>query len=331
MMTPDRQIRQRSSAWARLEALLDQAHQSIVQLPAEELRELGELYRQVCTDLAIARRDFPDHPQTAYLNQLVARAHGTIYRYSVNEPNRILTFFRITLPRTFRATWPMTLTAALVFLLPAIIAFIAAFRDPTLGEAFVPGIDGIVSQIQNGEEWWLRINEGPAAASAEIMTNNINVAIRAFAGGITFGIYTLYILLTNGLLLGTVAGIAQRFAFADNLWSFVIGHLTLELSAIFIAGGAGLQLAWAILRPGTLSRRNALMIAGRRAIILVIGCAVILVAAGLIEAFISPTDLPFLLKLIVSLGSGGLLYTYLFLSGHEVRDGSPPSAPDQPN
>lgn len=141
----------------------------------------------------------------------------------------------------------MTLTAALVFLLPAIIAFIAAFRDPTLGESFVPGIDGIVSQIQNGEEWWLRINEGPAAASAEIMTN---VAIRAFAGGITFGIYTFYILLTNGLLLGTVAGIAQRFAFADNLWSFVIGHLALELSAIFIAGGAGLQLAWAILRPG---------------------------------------------------------------------------------
>ncbi|WP_298816860.1 stage II sporulation protein M [Chloroflexus sp.] len=317
MNTPDRHISQRRAAWSRLEELIARAAGGIGRISAAELRELGQLYRQACTDLAIARRDYPDHKLTAYLNQLVARAHGVIYRYSASESNPVATFFRATLPRAFRATWPMTLTAALVFLLPALAAFVAGLSDPALGEVLVPGIDFVTDQIRAGEEWWLRINEGPAAASTEIMTNNINVAIRAFAGGVTLGIYTLYILVFNGLLLGTVAGIAQHFGFADNLWGFVTSHATLELSAIFIAGGAGLQLGWAILRPGTLSRRSALVVAARRAVVLLIGCALILVVAGLIEAFISPTSLPFALKLFVSLGSGALLFAYLLLSGRE--------------
>ncbi|WP_448336923.1 stage II sporulation protein M [Chloroflexus aurantiacus] len=316
MVTPDQQIRQRSTAWQRLEELIDRARGGIAQLSAAELQELGQLYRQTCTDLAIARRDYPDHLLTTYLNQLVARAHGVVYRYSLNEPHRIITFFRATLPQTFRATWPMTLVAAILLLLPAIAAFITTFRDPALGEVLIPGIEVLVDQIRAGEEWWLRINEGPAAATAEIMTNNINVAIRAFAGGVTFGLYTAYILVINGLLLGTVSGIAQRLDFAPNLWGFVVGHITLELSAIFIAGGAGLQLGWAILRPGLLSRRHALVVAGRRAVVLLIGCGLILIGAGLIEGFISPTGLPFIVKLIVSIGSGVLLYTYLLFSGH---------------
>ncbi|MGQ9483175.1 stage II sporulation protein M [Chloroflexus sp.] len=148
------------------------------------------------------------------------------------------------------------------------------------------------------------------------MTNNINVAIRAFAGGVTFGLYTAYILVINGLLLGTVSGIAQRLDFTPNLWGFVVGHITLELSAIFIAGGAGLQPGWAILRPGLLSRRHTLVVTGRRAVVLLSGCGLILVVAGLSEGCISPTGLPFIVKLIASISSGVLLYTYLPFSGH---------------
>ncbi len=315
MMTPDRQIRQRHTAWERLEELIDDANRGLGQLNASELRELGQLYRQACTDLAIARRDYPDHELTSYLNQLVARGHGVIYRYGARERNRVIHFVRATLPQTFRATWPMTLAAMLMFLIPAIIAFALAYRDPALGEALIPGIDGIVDQIQRGEEWWLRINDSPSASSAEIMTNNISVSIRAFAGGVTLGIYTFYILVLNGLLMGVIAGIAQRFDFAANLWGFVAAHATLELSAIFIAGGAGLQLGWAILRPGVFSRRGALVVAARRAVTLLIGCALILVVAGLIEAFISPTSLPLWFKIFVSLCSGALLYAYLLLVG----------------
>jgi uncharacterized membrane protein SpoIIM required for sporulation len=151
------------------------------------------------------------------------------------------------------------------------------------------------------------------------MTNNIQVAIMAFAGGTLLGIYTLYILAQNGLMLGILAGAAQSLGFAGNLWGFVAAHGTIELSVIFFAGGAGLQLGWSVIRPGLLTRRAALLLAARRAAQLLLGCVPLLVIAGTIEGFISPSDLPLAVKLAVSLGSGLLLYGYLLLSGRERR------------
>jgi uncharacterized membrane protein SpoIIM required for sporulation len=107
--------------------------------------------------------------------------------------------------------------------------------------------------------------------------------------------------------------------FAANLWGFVAAHGTLELSAIFIAGGAGMQLGWAIARPGLLTRRAALLLAARRAALLLLGCVPILAIAGTIEGFLSPSDAPLWVKLAVSLLSGVLLYSYLLLAGRDRR------------
>ena len=312
-MRPDDFIARRREHWQRLDTLLERAGAGLSGLGADELRELGRLYRQAAADLAVARRDLPTHPVVAFLNGLVARGHGMIYRESgAGGAARVRAFFAADLPRAFRATWPATLAAALMFFLPAVAGFLVTFQDPTLAGALLPGSEQVVAEVQAGHEWWLRINtEGRAQASAEIMTNNIGVAFRAFAGGVVFGIYTLYVLVTNGLFLGIVAGAAQRFAFADNLWGFIAAHGVVELSVIFIAGGAGLQLGWAILRPELLTRRAALVVAARRALLLILGCIPLLVIAGLIEAFISPAPLPLAVKLGVALASGVALYTYL--------------------
>jgi uncharacterized membrane protein SpoIIM required for sporulation len=312
-MRPDDFIARRRAAWERLDALLGRAGAGVAGLSADELRELGRLYRQAAADLAVARRDLPGHAVVAFLNSLVARGHGAIYRESgAGGAARVRSFFAADFPRAFRATWGYTLAAFLMFLLPAVAAFVVTYRDPALAGALVPGAEMIVEQVEAGEEWWLRINvEGQASSSAEIMTNNIGVAFRAFAGGVTLGIYTLFVLVTNGLLLGVVAGAAQRFDFAANLWGFVAAHGVVELSVIFIAGGAGLQLGWAILRPGLLSRRAALVVAARRALLLILGCVPLLAIAGLIEGFISPSPLPLAAKLAVALGSGVALALYL--------------------
>lgn len=312
-MRPDEFIARRRESWERLEALVERAGAGLAGLSAEELRELGRLYRQAAADLAVARRDLPGHAVVGFLNGLVARGHGAVYRESgAGGAARVRAFFAAGFPRAFRATWPATLAAFLMFFLPALAGFAATYRDPTLAAALLPGTEFIVEEVQAGNEWWLRINaEGPAQASAEIMTNNIGVAFRAFAGGVVFGVYTLYVLVTNGLLLGIVAGAAQRFDFAANLWGFVAAHGVVELSVIFIAGGAGLQLGWALLRPGLLTRRAALVVAARRALILILGCVPLLVIAGLIEAFISPAPLPLALKLAVALLSGMALALYL--------------------
>jgi len=312
-MRPDDFIARRRTAWERLDKLLTRAGAGVSGLSADELRELGRLYRQAAADLAVARRDLPGHAVISFLNALVARGHGAVYRESgAGGAARVGAFFARDFPRAFRATWPATLAAFLMFMLPAIAAFIATYNDPALAGALVPGAEQIVEQVQAGEEWWLRINEeGQASSSAEIMTNNIGVAFRAFAGGVTLGIYTLYVLVNNGLLLGVVAGAAQRFDFAANLWGFVAAHGVVELSVIFIAGGAGLQLGWAILRPGLLTRRAALVVAARRALLLILGCVPLLIITGLIEGFISPSALPLAVKLAVAAGSGAALYAYL--------------------
>jgi uncharacterized membrane protein SpoIIM required for sporulation len=151
------------------------------------------------------------------------------------------------------------------------------------------------------------------------MTNNIQVAILAFAGGTLLGVFTLYLLAQNGLMLGIVAGASQALGFAPNLWGFVAAHGVIELSVIFIAGGAGLQLGWSVIRPGLLTRRAALVLAARRAAQLLLGCIPLLMIAGTIEGFVSPSDLPLAAKLAVSFTSGVLMYGYLLLAGREPK------------
>jgi uncharacterized membrane protein SpoIIM required for sporulation len=312
-------IAAKKPSWERLTSLLDRSRLGgLAALSAEELAELGRLYRSVTSDLAVARRDFPTHRVAEYLNGLVARAHAAVYQGRSMRRRGLLEFFTATFPRTFRATWAYTLASFLMFLLPALASFAVVYRDPDLGGALMPGIEDRIQDIRDKHEWWKSINEeGRSAAASFIMTNNIRVAILAFAGGILFGILTLYLLAQNGLMLGIVAGAAQALGFAANLWGFIAAHGMIELSVIISAGGAGLQLGWSVVRPGLLTRRAALVLAARRAAYLLLGCIPLLAIAGTIEGFISPSDLPLGVKLAVSLTSGALLYGYLLLSGRE--------------
>src|SRR5262249_25408735 len=122
-----------------------------------------------------------------------------------------------------------------------------------------------------------------------------------------------------GLMLGIVAGAAQALGFAPNLWGFVAAHGVIELSVIFIAGGAGLQLGWAGIRPGLFTRPAALLLAARRAAQLPLRRAPLPVIAGTMEGLISPSGLPLAVKLAISFTSGVLLYGYLLLAGRERK------------
>lgn len=310
-------IQAKKPNWERLTAILDRSQRAgLAALSAEELTNLGRLYRSATSDLAVARRDFGGHRVADYLNGLVARAHAAVYQSRSARRRGIVDFFARGFPRTFRATWGYTLAAFLMFLLPALASYWVAYRDPVAGAALFPGIEDRIQDIRDKREWWKDINdEGRAASASLIMTNNIRVAIIAFAGGMLLGVFTLYILAQNGLMLGIVAGAAHALGFAGNLWGFVAAHGMIELSVIFIAGGAGLQLGWSVIRPGLLTRRAALVLAARRAAQLLLGCIPLLVVAGTIEGFVSPSDLPLAAKLAVSLGTGALLYGYLLLAG----------------
>ena len=155
------------------------------------------------------------------------------------------------------------------------------------------------------------------------MRNNIQVSFLAFGVGILGGVFTLWVLALNGLILGGITGLTASYGLGFDLWTFVIGHGVVELSVIMMAGGAGLSLGWAVLRPGMQRRRDALTHAARRALPLIAGAVPLLVIAGLIEGFISPADhIPVMVKWAVGIGSGILLYLYLLLSGRGKDSGA---------
>jgi uncharacterized membrane protein SpoIIM required for sporulation len=178
-----------------------------------------------------------------------------------------------------------------------------------------------VDQVEQGELWTEIEPEVRSAASSLILTNNIQVMFLTFAGGMTAGLYTAWILLSNGLHLGAIFGLLQSHGLAGGLGEFVVAHGFIELSVIFLAGGCGLYIGDGLLRPGLYSRQAVLRHRARQGGLAILACIPLLVLAGLIEGFISPSGLPWPLKALVGVGTGIALYWYWLRAG---RDTQPP-------
>ncbi len=315
----DELYRTRKVDWQRLTHLLDQSKNNIAALTPEQVQELGSLYRATTSDLAVAQRDFPRHQVTAYLNQLVGRAHATVYRSEPMAYRRLVQFVTAGYPRAYRRAWPFVLVAALLFLLPAVLAGLGIYFEPQAAHWLLPEEHQQLIPLIEQKELWVDIplTQRPFASSF-IMQNNIRVAFLAFSGGVLCGLMTIWVMVMNGLVLGGITGLTAYYGMGFDLWTFVIGHGMIELSVIIIAGGSGLMLGWGLLHPGLLRRRDSLALAARQAVTLLSGCVPLLVIAGLIEGFISPAEgLPWVIKWSVGLGSGVLLYAYLLLGGRE--------------
>jgi uncharacterized membrane protein SpoIIM required for sporulation len=314
----DRFITTRKNAWQRLEdllKLLDRA--SMRRLGKDEVRELGRIYRRTASDLAIARAESRDPRLVNYLNSLVIRAHGRIYRADAQGGKRIRLFFTRELPQTFRRTWRYTLVSFLVFASFSAIGFIGTRYDPEFSER--AGVNPAMRElyIETKTRWWERLNESNQEGASEIMTNNIWVTIYTFAFGATCGIGTLFYLAYNGANMASVLTLTYQAGFGHDLLTFMIAHGVVELSCIFIAGGAGLLIGSAILMPGDLKRADALKTRGMEAIRLMMGVALLLVVAGTIEGFISPLPIDPRIKYSIGAITGVALYSYLLFVGHD--------------
>ncbi len=317
-------IDKRKDNWQRLEELLSMlGGTSLRGLSRLEVREFGELYRRAAADLAIARAETRDPKLINYLNGLVVRAHGKIYRSDGDAAGIIRSFFSRELPRAFRATARYTFFAFAVFMVFSVVSFVMCYYKPDFMHAL--GIGSIQSQVEDGNRWWLSLNEANQIGSSSILTNNIQVAVMAFALGVFFGIGTLYVLAYNGLLIGGTLGVCYRVdpAFGNDLVNFMVAHGVVELSCIFIAGGAGMSIGYALIDPGDMTRSQALKKRGVQAAVLIAGCAIFLFCAGIIEGFISPADLPPVLKYAIGIVTGAAMFTYLLTAGREpVKDAS---------
>jgi uncharacterized membrane protein SpoIIM required for sporulation len=318
-MSTNRFIKERKNAWQRLEDLLTLLDRSSLRrLHREEVRELGRIYRRTASDLAIARAESRDPRLINYLNSLVIRAHGRIYRADAQGASRIRNFFAREFPRTFRRTWRYTALAFAVFWLFGLIGFLGTWRDADFSE--FTGVSPIFRYVvQSRIRWWEDLNEANQVGSSFIMTNNIGVMFYAFALGAMFGVGTLYIMAYNGAQIGAVLALVYRAGYGNDLVTFMIGHGVIELSCIFLAGGAGLLIGSAFLMPGDLSRSDALKTRGLEAVRLIAGSVPLLVVAGIIEGFISPAPIKPAIKFGIAALTGIALYSYLLLAGREDK------------
>ena len=271
------------------------------------------MYRQAAADLSTAREDPASAALARHLNLLLGRAHNLIYAGRKAKPRGILHFYTHTFPQAFRGTLPFTLAATGLFGLGGLLGLLLALADPGF-ERFLLGGE-MMDTIERREMWTHGILAVKPLASSAIMTNNLAVSFAACATGMLAGLGTIYMMVFNGLLIGVIGSACFRAGMSVPLWSFVAPHGALELPAIFIAGGAGLVLARGILAPGTLPRRDALAQAGRSAIQLFLGVIPLLVVAGLIEGFVSPTPVNAIVKFVIGAGMFVLLIAYLRLAG----------------
>ena len=319
-VTAERFVARKQEAWeafrgtaARIELV------GLRALAAAEIPAFAARYREVAADLARARTYRVSPEVIAYLERLVAAGHNALYRARARRRLPIAPYVFRDFPAAVVESWPYVLVAFLLFTIPAAVGYAVLRERPELAEEIAPPV--MVSRAEQAAERQARgigyvetENEERPVLASWIISNNIMVCLAALAGGLVGGILTVLSLVYNGLSLGIGFGVFANHHAAGYLATFIAGHGVLELTAIFISGGAGLRLAQALVAPGDLTRKDALVLQGAIAVRMIGAVVCLLSVAGAIEGLLSASDAPAAYKFAVSAASAVLLACY-FASG----------------
>jgi uncharacterized membrane protein SpoIIM required for sporulation len=291
-MNLDQLLQQRRPAWKQLATILDHVYRrGPRRTPPEEVQKLLELYRQASADLARLRAAGGDPEDIRYLNRLVTRAHGQIYRHRHDRGPGLAAFLRNTFPQLVWESRYFIFASLLIGVLFAGMAYHTVRTSPDIVTDIMQGGDREFRGTKTVADIHDRFRVVPAPLlTSFVTTNNIKVALFAFAAGITFGLGTIYVLAVNGTMLGGLAGACSQSGVGTDFWMTILPHGALELSAIVVAGGSGLMIGYALWCPGQRTRRRALREEVTKAAQIVVGLIPAFVVAGMIEGFVTPSD-----------------------------------------
>lgn len=272
--------------WQQLETLISTLHKGKGSRTSDDINQFHRLYQKSAQHLSYSQTYFPNEEVTPYLNGLVSKAHNLLYKDQVSSFKQIRYFFSTKFIGLFLEQWRFVIAAMILFTIGGLGAFISVINDPLHLFSILPAD---IAQGVSPEH--LGSNDGSVDSptmSASIMTNNIQVAILAFAGGVTFGLLTVYMLIYNGIIVGALAGLFWHYGKTYDFWAYIVPHGMIELTAIFIAGGAGLLMGYKLFVPGQYTRGYQLKYQAKRSVQLLLGTIPLFVIAGIIEGFITP-------------------------------------------
>ena len=309
----DRYMQRNDPMWRRLEQLSNRASRGVGGLHDDELAELLSLYQRVSAQLSHARTHYRDPDLNARLSQLLGQARNVIYRRRGNPVHVVWRFLVETFPAAVWTSRRFVAVAALCFFLPAIGMGVWLANSPAALDATVPPE---MQELIAEEEFESYYSSDAAQNFAGSVTiNNIQVAFLAFALGVLPIIGPAWILAYNGLNVGVMAAVMHRAGEAEQFWGLILPHGLLEISAILVAGAAGMRLSWAVVAPGDRTRAQALREDGTRAVVIVMGLVMCFVVAGFVEGFVTPSGLPTALRIAVGVAVLAGFTSYIVLLG----------------
>jgi uncharacterized membrane protein SpoIIM required for sporulation len=292
MKDPQTFVHSRTPLWQELSRKLS-ADGPLWKLSPSEISRTAALYRAVSTDLMRARALGCTRDVIAYLDALTAQAHNALYAASRSDRRLRLVQLLLDFPRAFRRAWPFMLASGVLFWLPFALGWFGSLHLSGFAERVLPTsmLESMVDSYSSGFAAG-RDADTDASMTGFYVYNNVGIAFRCFATGALFGLGSVFFLVYNGLVTGTVVGYVEKSGHAQNILTFMCGHGPFELTAIVIAGGAGLRMGYALLGSSGRTRLASLRAVADDLISLILGAAGFLFIAALVEGWWSPSSLP---------------------------------------
>lgn len=327
MIPQDVFVAQRQPEWRELDMLLGQ-EKELYSHDGATISRIATLYRALCNDLVRCQsaRYTPD--LAGYLNGIAGRAHSALYGARPVRAFGIVNLIVREFPASLRKNWPFFLLSTLLFVVPWIIGQAGAMTSPTFAKHVLPArdLEAMAHMYSKG------FDEGRATGldvgmAGHYVQNNVGIAFRCFSTGILFGLGSVFFLVYNGLTIGTTTGWVWNAGYGGNILTFMCGHAPFELTAILIAGAAGLRMGYALVATGGRTRLGSLRGSAREIGALVLGAAVMLVIAAGIEGFWSPSSLPPPVKWTASIVNTLGVTAFLLFAGRGKTSATPGAKP----
>jgi uncharacterized membrane protein SpoIIM required for sporulation len=281
----------RQGAWWRLQQLTEKARR-ITRVAPEELDEMVHLYQRAGADLATARVEYTaDSMLVNRLTLLVGDAHGVLYGQRDTEVSRnLLQFATLTFPAAVYALRRYIAVAALLTVLPWAVFQIWLAVSPTAFDVAAPDATAQEYIDQDFEDYYS--NQPSQNFATQVFLNNVRVGFLAFASGALLCVFAVALLVWNGASIGVAGGLFTHVGQWDKFWGLILPHGMLEMSAVIVAGAAGLRIGWAIIDPGDRPRFHALVDEARRSGSVLVGLVAAFLLAALVEGFVTGRPWP---------------------------------------